>query len=81
MNNSGEYNISVNQIGPINFNLFVTTPNNLRFATTIQCHPNQLNKDSILNNLIDKKTSKNWILELSNDDVKVEKSQEIIKTN
>ena len=67
--NLDSYKIELKQLSPINFFIQITTPENLKFFSNLQCNPAQLNRDSILQNFLDKNTRKNWTIELEKTEV------------
>ncbi|MEK6881022.1 MAG: hypothetical protein AABY22_15495 [Nanoarchaeota archaeon] len=62
---SGQYKITTQQVGPINFQIFIESFNGNKFSSILNCHPQQLTEENIMNNFRDKKIFKNhWNIEI-----------------
>jgi hypothetical protein len=78
MENLDKYSISVNQIGMFNFCVEIISPDGLKFTNpTLQFDPNQLTKENLISNLIDKRTRNNWILDIGGELITEKQKKEI----
>lgn len=73
--NFDNYSVNINQVGPIQFKVEITTPDKLKFINTFQANPAAINKDNLINHLIGKDTRKEWVLDLPPENVAVEKTK------
>jgi hypothetical protein len=66
--NTGEYQINWKQIGPVNFQVFVESWENVCFSSILNCHPQQLTQENIMNNFNNKEIFKNhWFVDVESE--------------
>lgn len=75
MDNSGQFNVKFQQVGPFHFSLLVTNPYNVSFTTICQARPEHINNESILDNF--KNCDKKQFKELWNIEAEIIKSEVI----
>lgn len=63
-NSEAQFKVEYTRIGPVTFNITVITPDGTKFTTVGQANPDQLTKESILQNFRDRNNWDKWICEL-----------------
>lgn len=79
--NISDYQISYQQVSPLNFHAEIISPENNKFTChTIQCHPLQINKQGLFQSFAADKKCQHWILNVESEVIeeKVEKKSEVI---
>lgn len=60
-----KYSVNVKQLSPFLFKVTIKTPDNLTFINDgIQFHPQNINNQALIDNLVSKQSRNNWVLEL-----------------